>query len=315
MTDEILETATDPTPIMTHSEELTNIAAALVAVQVEIENPHKTSENPHYRSKYADLTEIINTVRPVLSSHGIAIVQSPGMQNGMASVETILLHISGEWIRGCASSPISKNDPQGVGSAITYLRRYSLAALLGLGQEDDDGNAASRTAAEEGKASDQSSRRSGKKGESTEPFTLDTICDFQKHKGKTWKKILEEEPQYVGWAIHDSKSLNDEAKEVLRKALEGREGKPEEASSPDLIDPQLKQEVSRTWNKLCKSVDIEDKNQKLNLFLGYVAYCIPDSFVLEIDQLSQKEGEQMLMILTKEADAVLMWLEKEKKKA
>lgn len=127
---------------MQHSESVGKIAAALVAVASEIENPHKTATNPHFRSKYADLAEIVNTARPVLPKHGVAVVQSPGMEDGLLTLDTLLLHTSGEWIRGRASTPIAKLDPQGVGSAITYLRRYSLAAMLGLAQEDDDGEGA-----------------------------------------------------------------------------------------------------------------------------------------------------------------------------
>ena len=126
-----------------HSQSIQKIAAALAKVAAEIENPHKNAKNPHFRSSYADLAEIINTVRPVASKHGVSVIQSPGMEEGLCTVETLLLHESGEWIRGCAKSPIQKQDPQGVGSATTYLRRYSLAGMLGLAQEDDDGNSAS----------------------------------------------------------------------------------------------------------------------------------------------------------------------------
>lgn len=128
---------------MKHSESVSKIALALVAVAQEIENPTKNAANPHFKSRYADLAEIINTSREVLAKHGLVVVQSPGMEDGDCTVESLVLHNSGEWIQGVARSPLQKNDPQGVGSAITYLRRYSLAALLGLAQEDDDGNAGS----------------------------------------------------------------------------------------------------------------------------------------------------------------------------
>lgn len=127
---------------MEHSESITKIAAALVKVAGEIEDPRKTGENPHYGNRYADLTEVVNTARAALHKNGIALMQSPGMEDGLCTVETFLLHESGEWIRGTACSPLSKQDPQGVGSATTYLRRYSLLSLLGLGQQDDDGEGA-----------------------------------------------------------------------------------------------------------------------------------------------------------------------------
>ena len=129
---------------MQTSDTIADLAAALAAAQGEIENAVKNSANPHFRSKYADLAEIINTVRPVFARHGLAVVQSPSYDGGIASVTTMLTHKSGQWIRDTASAPASKLDSQGIGSATTYLRRYSLAAFSGIAQEDDDGNAASR---------------------------------------------------------------------------------------------------------------------------------------------------------------------------
>lgn len=128
------------------SEFVANLAAALAKFQSEVENAVKNAQNPHFRNRYADLAEIINTVRPTLTKHGLSVVQLPGYnaEEGVVTVTTILLHSSGEWISGVAGAPAPKRDPQGVGSAITYLRRYALAALVGIAQEDDDGEAAVR---------------------------------------------------------------------------------------------------------------------------------------------------------------------------
>jgi hypothetical protein len=127
---------------MNRSESLGDLAAALAKAQGELENAHKNAQNPHFRSRYADLAEILNTVRPVLARHGLSVVQLPGYDDGHAHVETVLLHASGEWLSGTICAPVTKSDPQGVGSALTYLRRYSLAALAGIAQEDDDGQSA-----------------------------------------------------------------------------------------------------------------------------------------------------------------------------
>lgn len=127
---------------MNKSESIAALSAALAKAQAEIENASKTANNPHFKSKYADLAEVLNTVRPVMSRHGIAIVQMPSFESGLASVETLMTHSSGEWISNICSAPVSKQDAQGVGSAITYLRRYSLASFAGIAQEDDDANAA-----------------------------------------------------------------------------------------------------------------------------------------------------------------------------
>ena len=127
---------------MQKSESIAAMAAALAEAQGEVENATKNSQNPHLKNRYADLAEILNTVRPVLSRHGLAVSQHPSYSDGMVHVETIMLHKSGEWMSSTISTPVQKQDPQGVGSACTYARRYSLAAIVGLSQEDDDGHAA-----------------------------------------------------------------------------------------------------------------------------------------------------------------------------
>jgi hypothetical protein len=129
---------------MEKSESITKLAEALAAAQGEMENADKNSTNPHFRSKYADLAEIINTVRPVLAKHGLSVTQFPSFDGTLAHVETIIAHKSGEWMSGTTSSPVQKSDPQGIGSATTYLRRYSLAAVCNIAQEDDDANASSK---------------------------------------------------------------------------------------------------------------------------------------------------------------------------
>lgn len=125
---------------MNKSESVASLAAALAAAQGEIENASKASLNPHFKSRYADLAEVLNTVRPVFSKHGLSVTQFPSYADGIVSVETVLLHSSGEWISGVISAPVTKQDAQGVGSATTYCRRYSLAAVAGIAQEDEDAN-------------------------------------------------------------------------------------------------------------------------------------------------------------------------------
>lgn len=115
---------------------------ALAVAQGEIENASKNSANPHFKSKYADLAEVLNTVRPVFAKHGLSLIQSPGYDGSMAHVTTVLAHKSGGYLTGTASCVPAKADGQGIGSATTYLRRYSAAAVAGIAQEDDDGNSA-----------------------------------------------------------------------------------------------------------------------------------------------------------------------------
>lgn len=127
---------------MNKSDSIKELATALAKAQGEIENASKNSKNDHFKNKYADLAEVLNTIRPVFAANGLSIVQLPSYDQPMAHVETVLMHSSGEFISSTCSAPVSKADAQGVGSAITYLRRYSLAAIAGIAQEDDDANGA-----------------------------------------------------------------------------------------------------------------------------------------------------------------------------
>lgn len=127
------------------SESIKNIAIALAKFNGEVSKIEKDSTNPHFRNKYASLDNIIDEIRPILTKHGLSIIQMPGGDGDMFTMTTMLVHESGEWIE---SQPIvmrpAKNDPQGIGSCATYARRYSLAAFLSLNTgEDDDGNGAS----------------------------------------------------------------------------------------------------------------------------------------------------------------------------
>lgn len=132
---------------MTRSESVQNIGKALCKAQSDMKSALKDSVNPHLRSKYADLTSILDVVRAPLTENGICWVQIPECAieavPPTVSVETTLIHESGEWISGKLSLPLVKTDAQGVGSAITYAKRYSLAAMVGVATEDDDGEAAS----------------------------------------------------------------------------------------------------------------------------------------------------------------------------
>jgi len=119
-------------------------AQALVAVIGELQNVAKTASNPYFKSKYAPLDAIVDATRPVLAKHGLAIQQTPLFLEGAAGVDTTILHKSGHSTTTTLLLPLKDQSPQGVGSAITYARRYALAAVLGLATEDDDdGNVSS----------------------------------------------------------------------------------------------------------------------------------------------------------------------------
>jgi len=123
----------------------TKIATAFVKAQKAFGPALKSSTNPHFRSRYADLSACVEAVIDALNQNGIALMQQTCDSTDGVTVETVLIHESGEVITsGKLHVPAAKHDPQGYGSALTYARRYSLMAACGIAPEDDDGNAATR---------------------------------------------------------------------------------------------------------------------------------------------------------------------------
>jgi len=121
------------------------VAAALVKAQKEFGPALKSSTNPHFKSRYADLAACVEAVVDALNNNGIALTQRVSPCDDGVIVETVFIHESGEVINcGQLHVPAAKQDPQGYGSALTYARRYSLMAACGIAPEDDDANAASR---------------------------------------------------------------------------------------------------------------------------------------------------------------------------
>ena len=119
--------------------------SALAKAQSEVENATKGSVNPHFRSRYADLAEVLNTVRPVFAANGLSITQGTSYDGSLVSVTTAVCHSGGGYITSTASCVPAKSDAQGIGAATTYLRRYALAGLTGVAQEDDDGQSAAHS--------------------------------------------------------------------------------------------------------------------------------------------------------------------------
>jgi len=133
---------------MKMSESVKELATALSKAQGQIKGALKDSANPFFKSKYADLSSVVEAIRTAWSANGLSYVQCvEHSEKQEVAIETVILHSSGEWIAcGVLSLPVSKADAQGFGSAMTYARRYSLSAAAGVAPEDDDGNAATKAA-------------------------------------------------------------------------------------------------------------------------------------------------------------------------
>jgi len=133
---------------MNTSSSITKLSLAMLKVQQQLQPAIKDAKNTFVGNDYATLNSVMDTCKDALIAHGIWLTQLPTpapveLGAGHIGLETKLIHAeSGEWISSTAVIPLPKNDPQGMGSAITYARRYSLCAMLGIITEDDDGNAA-----------------------------------------------------------------------------------------------------------------------------------------------------------------------------
>lgn len=131
------------------SENINELAAALSKAQSLVENAEKNKKNPHYKSSYSSLSSVWSACRDALSSNGISVTQTVEvLETGSPVLVTRLMHSSGQWIKGVMPLIVAKNDMQAMGSAISYARRFCLAAMVGVApDDDDDGNAACASSA------------------------------------------------------------------------------------------------------------------------------------------------------------------------
>lgn len=216
---------------MRTSDSISKISAALVKAQGELNAVHKDGSNPHFRSKYATLQNIVESTRDTLRKHGLAVVQTFSDTDGTyISLNTTLLHESGEYISGTFSMRPSKADPQGLGSATTYARRYALSAILGIvTDEDDDGNASSHPVGDRALETKYESRSASnelpwlnavdKQGNLTKMGNK-ILQRFLDEPDFTWIKVAEHyrinanERKVIDAAVDDAKSLSDFGLEV-----------------------------------------------------------------------------------------------------
>jgi hypothetical protein len=169
-----------------------NIAKALVKAQQEFGPALKSATNPHFRSKYADLSACVEAVIDALNANGVMLLQKNHPSEHGVSVETIFLHESGEeYSAGVLNVPATKLDAQGYGSALTYARRYSLMAACGIAPEEDDGNAASKKP--EAKPAEKVDTTAAEKA----------LAAAVKNGTESLKKAWEQQPEAVRVALKD----------------------------------------------------------------------------------------------------------------
>ncbi|HKS28947.1 MAG TPA: ERF family protein [Pyrinomonadaceae bacterium] len=188
---------------MNKSEQIGQLAKALSLAQKDVKGAAKDGKNPHFRSEYATLAAIWDACRDALTANNLAVTQTMDFDDGHSIiVETTLMHSSGEWISGRLAMMPAKADPQGIGSAITYARRYALAAIVGVAPEDDDAEAATRPQSGQQKTQKAGSQEQPKhtRPQSVEQLREEILEDIKKtcallnsagdlYEGKKWTAI------------------------------------------------------------------------------------------------------------------------------
>lgn len=181
------------------SEKVDLLVKALIKAKCAFGPVVKSRENPFFKSKYADLSAIEEAVRGALDLNGLCVVQTTEVLAAGSVLVTTLYHESGQWVSGQYPLNPVKNDPQGMGSAVTYGRRYALSALLGIvADEDDDGNAASHTSHK------TESAKPAKSGELTATFVPVSVTSKEGEKnGKPWVMYSIKDPQGEYYSTFD----------------------------------------------------------------------------------------------------------------
>lgn len=221
------------------SKSIDKLAAALAKAQSKMELAKKDAKNPYFKSNYADLSSVIRAAKEPLSENQLAVSQILIPHKSKAVVTTMLIHSSGQYLTSTIALSPKQQDPQSFGSAVTYARRYSYQAIIGLSAEDDDGNSAA-----------------GKKTETVKPtpapapapiakitqFQIDTIAKLLVQKGKTSEEL--EALISKGFKLNKVEDLSiDQASKVITKIRALPDPvKPEEATEDPRPIPASQQE-------------------------------------------------------------------------
>ena len=232
---------------MNRSESIGNLGKALAKAQTQLTNVKVDSQNPHFKSKYASLTAVNETVLPILSANGIAVLQgvsSPDVK--CVGVSTTFIHgESGEWWTEELFLPPTKVDPQGFGSAITYGRRYLLMAMAGVATDDDDANEASKPPQAQRQPQAQAQAVEQKKVVMLEP-TAEKKAAYPVE----WKTPADAQ----AWAVSNKHCTNEfEAKASFKNSLKEVTGQDEKLDSNHLaavLENFYKKHIARQSEQL-----------------------------------------------------------------
>ena len=211
---------------MNKSESIIELSKALAKFQGEIKQPKKNGTNPHFKSRFATLDDVVKSITETSSKYGLSFVQFPLNDEDKVGVKTIIMHESGEWIEGepIYTKPM-KNDPQALGAVLTYLRRYSLSAIFGVVSDEDDD---SESAMDRGTNNSQPQQYKPKYNNSSsiqKPLNAQEaaaiVMPFGKHKGKTLRELFTSESNYIKWLLEQDNTDENikEAIDLMNQAL------------------------------------------------------------------------------------------------
>lgn len=276
---------------MNKSDSIKQLAIALNKFQSEVSNPKKTETNPFHGSKYAPLSSVIDQVKPVLDKHGLCFSQLVSGDGSKSSVTTLLMHESGEWIESeplTFPNQISKGDSaaQGGGSSITYARRYSLEAILGISSEDDN----------DGNPNDNQNSYDKNKGNinkhNSDPGEY--VIPFGKSKGT---KLKDADDSTLNWAkgIKPTNKKGEQLKEMATKYLKMRSGPSNKKSNNN----SKKRKLSDREKEISELVDgIKELGQ---LVVNYLKHNFPEGSngrkKITVDDLDKKSYEILVETL------------------
>jgi len=231
---------------MNKSETIGKLAEGLTKAQADFGPLIKGAANPFFKSKYADLSGVMDVARGPLAENGLCFVQTTEeAESGFLVVETTLIHVSGEWISGRLKMPTVKQDPQGFGSAMTYARRYALQAILGLAAEDDDGEGAmTRDRGKKERGAAQTTPPPSIFDAAAEAFSkIDSLTHLANHFKKHFKEY-EADPRYA-----EIVTAKDRRKTELA-AFQGEGG----SEDPDWVKPEPTSEDKSFLQEAVKSI-------------------------------------------------------------
>ncbi len=235
--------------------------AAVSTAQSQFAGAKKDAVNPAFRSKYADLASVWDAVREHLTENKLAIIQIPTAEQNVVTVTTILTHASGEWISGELAMTSEKFTPQGIGSCITYARRYALSAFLGIAPEDDDGNEASQ-----GKGNAPAAQKRQEKPTPIAPTESGPMKEaFAEMKSllgdKLYAFILK------SWEIKDPSELDREKAKVLYKQM-GVAKKAVTAASHGEVLPEMNPVIFGCLPDSSVAAILNEYKNKLKMLMG-----------------------------------------------